>query len=620
MVTPARWWVFPLAGLAHALLMAVAFPPLNVWPVALIAIWPLVWAGCAAGNRPLLKALLVAVGVSPLWAFEQWWLRNVTEPGYPGLVVYMSLYSALFVWMVGIARRVDWPVPMGVVVAIAWTGLEFLRGNIALTGYGFYLLAHPLIEVVSLAAPAAVGGTYLVSLLTSALGGCLADAAGWTGVPRRVGGTSAGVVIAMWFILSLIGLNWGGSGHAESASGTDVRVGVVQTNIPQDNKMSWPIAKRLEDFGFFGELSRQAAVSKPSPDLIVWPETMFPGYALNASAIGAEREAGVFYNVDESVMPGGKVASTHFADQIVKLQRELGVTMLIGAATAEGLEFSQSDGGGVRPHSTARYNSAAVLAGGELDPRRYDKIDLTPFGEVIPYVWRWPSIQQRILDLGARGMGFDLSAGTSVKPLTITLNKREGETAPRTVDVATPICFEVTRSELCRRLVEGDGQPAGLMVNLSNDGWFGEFDGGRAAHLLAARWRCIELNVPMVRAVNTGISAIIDRRGRIVADVPTPPPPALAKPAASAAAPATAAIPSAGATPPAPTPGRGGATSGLRAQVPGVLLGTVRVSREPVRTIFRTVGDWAGYGSLGLCGLMWVVMVVRRRVLNRLGG
>ncbi|MBM4113737.1 MAG: hypothetical protein FJ253_10290, partial [Phycisphaerae bacterium] len=87
--------------------------------------------------------------------------------------------------------------------------------------------------------------------------------------------------------------------------------------------------------------------------------------------------------------------------------------------------------------------------------------------------------------------------------------------------IVTPICFEDTLPALCRRLVMERGEKAAsLIVNLSNDGWFEGDDAGRRAHLLAARWRCVELRVGMVRAANTGISAVVDPAGRIVQELP----------------------------------------------------------------------------------------------------
>lgn len=577
---PGRWWMFPVAGLGHAALMALAFPPLSVWPVIFIAIVPLVWAGCHAGKRPLVSGALTGLGVLPLWLYMEYWLVNVTLPGYPGLAGYMTMYSVLCVWMLGMARRVDWGVPMSLVVAIVWTGLEFLRSDVVLTGYGFYLLGHPLIEVAALAAPAAVLGAHAVSFLIACLAGSLADSAGWGGISRRAGGVSCGVCVLVWAVLSVVGLRSLAGPGGGSGESFEFRVGVVQTNVPQDNKMSWSFPQKLADFAKFAELSRQAGAAKPGPDVIVWPETMFPGYVLNESGLKAEREAVLVYKVDEKVHPSGKLPSTVFADELVKLQGELRTTMVVGALASEGLKFEADEKGYVKPTQEARHNSVFVLSDGKVSPERYDKIDLTPFGEVIPYVWRWPELQQAVIDFGAKGMGFDLKSGVREEPLLIGLRSQDGDGRPASVRVATPICFEVTRGGLCRRLVEGrGGDGAQVLMNLSNDGWFTSFDAGREAHFLASRWRCVELGLPMVRAVNTGRSAIIDRYGQVV--------------------------------------GEAGVSPGLRKE--GVLSGTVRLDRHPGRTIFRLVGQAAWVGVSGAMLVMCGAMVWRRRTLRRSG-
>src|SRR5690349_13237366 len=87
---PPKWWAFVLAGLCHALFTALAFPPAGVWVLAVFAPVPLVWAGCRATQWPSRCALLTALGVAPLWVYEQSWLLEVTQLGYPLLVVYMS--------------------------------------------------------------------------------------------------------------------------------------------------------------------------------------------------------------------------------------------------------------------------------------------------------------------------------------------------------------------------------------------------------------------------------------------------------------------------------------------------------------------------------------------------
>jgi apolipoprotein N-acyltransferase len=141
-----------------------------------------------------------------------------------------------------------------------------------------------------------------------------------------------------------------------------------------------------------------------------------------------------------------------------------------------------------------------------------------PFGEEIPHVWRWPAIQQWVLNLGAAGMAFDLTRGTRAHGLDLPI--RRSDFTGEAVTIATPICCEATRSALCRRLVraDGTGKRALVMLSFSNDGWFGWWDAGRKQHLLDARWRCVELGLPMVRCVNTGISCQIDPSGRIVTD------------------------------------------------------------------------------------------------------
>ena len=143
---------------------------------------------------------------------------------------------------------------------------------------------------------------------------------------------------------------------------------------------------------------------------------------------------------------------------------------------------------------------------------RYDKIVLTPFGEIMPWLSSVPALQQFLLNLGAAGMSFDLASGQTAT--VFEFSTADGQR----VRAVTPICFEATVPWLNRRLVYGSGGPrrADLMVSPSNDGWFGRFAGGREFHLLFARWRCVELGVPMVRAVNTGVTCAIDPAGRVV--------------------------------------------------------------------------------------------------------
>jgi apolipoprotein N-acyltransferase len=130
----------------------------------------------------------------------------------------------------------------------------------------------------------------------------------------------------------------------------------------------------------------------------------------------------------------------------------------------------------------------------------------------MPYISAWPWLEARLLALGAAGMRFDLRAGTEPTVFAV-----RSVSLGRDVRVVTPICFEATTSWVCRRMIFEDGaRRADLIVNVSNDGWFGWWDAGRVQHMQQARMRCIELATPMVRAANTGVSAIVNARGQVL--------------------------------------------------------------------------------------------------------
>ena len=129
----------------------------------------------------------------------------------------------------------------------------------------------------------------------------------------------------------------------------------------------------------------------------------------------------------------------------------------------------------------------------------------------MPLISKWPWLEERLLALGAAGMSFNLDAGTNPQPFS--LNHAEG-----LISIATPICFEDTVPSACRNLIWRNGRKAAdVIVNASNDGWFGSFDCVRRMHLEVARFRAIENRVPLLRAANTGISAHVDSSGRVIA-------------------------------------------------------------------------------------------------------
>jgi apolipoprotein N-acyltransferase len=585
---PPKWWAFVLAGLCYSLFTVLAFPPAGGWVLAVFAPVPLVWAGCRATQGVKKCALFTSLGALPLWAYEQAWLWDVTPIGCPLLVIYLSMYAGLFVWLFALTRR-TWSIkgrpgpllPAWVVAPIIWTALEVLCGEVVLTGYPWYLAGHPLIEAPVLASPASLLGAYFVSFLLVGLSGALADAAGWMGRSRASGGIGAGVVLTVWLATALAARPAvGGKGE------TTVRIGVVQTNIPQDNKLGWKLDDRLRDWAEFAALTKEAAASRPRPDLIVWPETMYPGDSLNA-----EFRTKVADFLAERRQDPEKTPTTFFLARLLELSTEVGVPLLIGAEALEGVGFAKDERGNDYPTHTARYNSTYLIEDGRVREDRYDKIERTPFGEVIPYAWRWPAVQRMVEKAGAGGMKFDLSAGRELRVFALGgASNGERTAGSGALRFVTPICFEATKPELCRRLLYEDGRRrASLIVNVSNDGWFGPtggwrmlISGGRAQHLQASRWRCVELGVPMIRAVNTGISAHVERTGKIRRAGPD---------------------------------GRDSAVN-----VSGVMVATVTLPADDTGTVFGRIGNVFGWSTVGATVLLpFVGSVWRRRRMNRYG-
>ncbi|NUQ67256.1 MAG: apolipoprotein N-acyltransferase [Phycisphaerales bacterium] len=556
--TPGRWSspdaarALVLLGLGHGVLLALTLPPVGLWWLTFVALVPGVIAAerIGAGRVPAWRgAAWFALGALPAWAYLHVWIMNISALGFVPLAVLMATYSGVGVWVMGLLHR-RMRLSLGVIVPLAWTASEFLRGEVLWDGYPWGLASHPLIEWAWAANPASIGGQYLVLLLLAGVSGAMIDLA--RAPSRRVGvGLLAGWVVA-WIGLAWLGRDTGGAG-------TMVRVAVVQTNVPQDNKTNSTIEREVKDWQRFEAMTVEAAGH--SPAFIVWPETMLPGPTLDPAGLKALAEEGIFFNfAPDPANPSQptRLMATAFADRLLDVQEELGLPLVVGALGHDG--YRVSSGERVEIEWDARYNSAYVVDGGRISRERYDKLRLTPFGEVMPYISKWPWLERQLLSFGARGMSFDLAAGTT--PTVLPVRAGDG-----VVRVVTPICFEVTTAWVCRRLVfEGGTRRADVIVNLTNDGWFSWWDGGREQHLQIARWRCVELRTWMVRAANTGVSAIVDAGGRVVrAGVVT----------------------------------NGGGAG--RCRVDGVLVGDVGVG-GPV-TVYARVGDSVGWMMLALTGL-----------------
>lgn len=489
-----------LGGLGFGAGLVLAFPPFDLWPATLLMPLAIAWLALASSERPVSGALGAFLGAIAAWAFQHAWVVNVSELGYPFLVMYSASAAGLTTFLLAhIVRRFP-QLPLGISCALLWTLIEVFRGEVYLGGYPWHLLAHPLINVSALAAPGAVIGAYGLSALLAALAGAVVDGA----VRRR--STSALATLAgvasLWTILALL--------PAPRPTGS-VSVAIIQTNSEQDNRTPSTPWEMIQLMRSLVRHTREAALE--NPDFIVWPESMMPGRTLDPPSIEAEKKGGVYYKVKPPAGSGEpfELNAWDFAEGTLALQSDLGIPLIAGSESYTNLRIVEVPEGGIDYVADETFNSAFLIADGRVQGR-YDKIVLTPFGEVMPGLRHWPWLEERVRALGAYGMTFDLSPGAARSVLSIPRDD-----APPIRAVA-PICFEATMPNACRRMVyNGPRRLADVIINGTNDGWFNSFAMARGQHLLAARWRSLELATPMARAANTGISALVDHRGRLLA-------------------------------------------------------------------------------------------------------
>jgi apolipoprotein N-acyltransferase len=442
-------------GLLSAVLLALAFPTFNVPWLAFVGLVPLLWATRQAGVWA--AAWLGLLAGTVFFTINLFWLTHaMTVYGHVPRVLAVGLLLLLALYL---------GVYVGVFAFVwAWVGPRSLVGQI--------LLPPTLWTALEFVRTYALTGFPWGFLAYTQAGNLpLIQMAAWTGMygvswilvlsnAVLVATLDRGVPLfrrglALIALTGVISSLWflGADRLGVPDAGRPFQVAALQGNVPQDIK--WLPEVREEILQRYERLALKA--SEAGPSLIVWPETAIP-YLLGADArIRARVEA---------------------------LARQGGTHLLVGSPDAE-------------VASPPRYfNSAFHVTPDRGIVGRYDKVHLVPFGEYIPLR---PILG--FVNKLAQGAIEDFQAGQEYTVFDLG-GARFGVT----------ISYEVYFPDQVRRYIQAGGD---FLVNITNDAWYGR-TAAPYQHLAMVVFRAVENNAYLVRAANTGISAVVHPTGRVL--------------------------------------------------------------------------------------------------------
>ena len=466
-------WKRAAIALVAGALSALAMAPFNAWPVLFATFTMMVWLIDGAGAGRLHG--VPAAAMSGFWFGLGYFVPGLYWIGYaflvdastfgwlmPFAVLGLPAYLALFTAFGFALARLLWTRDASRVLALAvsLTLSEWLRGHV-LTGFPWNAFGYALTEPLALAQTASLIGLWGLTFLSVAIFASPAVL-----IDGRSRGRKPWIAPVMALSLLVAMGIFGGIrlGLQPTAMVAKVKLRIMQPNLQQDARFNY--SAKAEVMQKYLTLSDRASGPQSTGvrdvSILIWPESAFP-----------------FFLTREPD------AMAQIADLLPK-----GTVLITGSVRAPDVPP------GTR--ITRAYNSIYVIDHDGSVLSVYDKLHLVPFGEYLPF-------QDWMEKLGFEQL-------TKVQGGFIPGTRRHTMEIPNAPRALPLICYEaIFPGDVATR----DDRP-GWIVNLTNDGWFG-ISTGPYQHLQQARVRAIEQGLPLVRAANTGISAVIDPMGRFVA-------------------------------------------------------------------------------------------------------
>jgi apolipoprotein N-acyltransferase len=430
------------------------------------------------------------------------WMRVAHVAMYASwvfLAFYCSFCLVLTLYAIRRLDRAGWPRWLS--APICFTAFEYFRAHFPTgfswlelfharhsIGFGWYFVGYTQHDAKYLLQIAAITGVYGLTFAVILVNSAILEVLDWKRPlahywraseqrPSLKGGLAAAIMVAL-----LIGYGVWELNHEEYPLGPEVAL--IQGNLDQDIKLT----RGEEMVRHFDRLCDEAVsppAGIPKPNLVIWPETAF---------------AMSWFDIEEGV----SLSSLSKEDRkdfdttrrILKRQSGFWPNYLL-----YGLNCLELDHEGKH----WKYNSALMVDPAGNKMARYDKIHLVPFGEYVPLRETFPFLkaftpydEDYSCKPGEHWTRFELPVGAEK------------------YHFGCIICYEDSDPSLARRYVAPGTEGVDFLVNISNDGWF-KGTAEHEEHLAISRFRAVETRRSVVRAVNMGISAIIDPDGQIVA-------------------------------------------------------------------------------------------------------
>jgi apolipoprotein N-acyltransferase len=455
-----------IAALASGALFALAFPPFPLVLPVFLCLIPFAVLIARLADEPgtsIWSAArvgfwfgLLGYGCNLYWiavALSLFtWLASI---GYVGALIWLTPYVAATGAALFAARRATgWP--LAVLVPIVWVALEVVLNYLSDLAFpwlplGLGLASHPVMIQF-----ADISGVRGVSFWIALVNGLLADA--WL-ARQRVPAVAARVA----GVLAIVVVMWGyGSWRMRTTTLVPLsRIAVVQPNVPQEEK--WQAENRERILGMVTTATR-SILAKEKPALIVWPEVALPGFF---------------------------VEHPEWYDSLSALTNARRVPILFGVLD---VEFHRSAAAAPSEPADYDYFNAAMLADstGTFTQKPYRKAFLVPVVERVPFLNpKWFS--------GLKYFG-GFGRGVNAQPYALPFGK-----------FGVLICYESVFPQASRRYRQ---LGADLLINITNDAWFGRTIAPYQHHAHLAI-RAVENRIGVVRSANTGISGYIDPLGRV---------------------------------------------------------------------------------------------------------